>query len=108
MLALGVGWAAVEGLGDGGLGDGAEGGESASSPPSGRPSGAIPKDASLSPGEAVILTMTFALPDECPPPYPVRVDVAAMTEPGGRVFHTELGVLNDLGGSTFRRCREEQ
>jgi len=55
-----------------------------------------------------VVTMTFALQDDCPAPYPVRVALETSTTPGGRTFHTELGVLNDLGDVTFRQCRGEQ
>jgi len=173
VLALGIGWVAVEGSGDAGLGDGAEGGVTPSSsasdvvPPGTPPSigvagppcvetdhrheltvsvgienldtrrvyvrdfePVLPLDGlsvtggslgsescgdveaaqggSLAPGEAVVLTMTFDLPDDCPAPYPVRVDVVTSTEPDGRTFHDELGVLNDLGEVTFRQCGGEQ
>lgn len=177
VVAVGVGWAAIEGLDNGGLGGGAEGGVSASSSSSGQPSDVVPpgtpptigvagppcartdhrreltvsvgienvdtrrvyvqgfrpvlpmgglratggsmgfelcgdvartQDTSLEPGQAIVVTMAFALPDECPAPYPVQVEVMTATEPDGTVFRKQLGVLNDLGGLRFRQCRGEQ
>ncbi len=61
----------------------------------------------LEPGQRVPVSLRFALPAECPAPYPVTVAVELI----GRFetpLHQELTVLPDRGGYDFTTCEHQR
>jgi hypothetical protein len=52
----------------------------------------------------VVATLHFALPDECPKPYPVQVVVTEMRDPNAASISTRYPLLNDLGEVSFASC----
>jgi hypothetical protein len=53
---------------------------------------------------SVVATLHFALPDECPKPYPVQVVVTELPEPAAPTVNTPYTLLADLGEVSFPNC----
>jgi len=52
----------------------------------------------------VVATLHFALPDECPKPYPVQVVVTDLPDPTAPSISTTYPLLADLGEVSFPNC----
>lgn len=52
----------------------------------------------------VVATLHFALPSECPKPYPVLAVVTEMRDPTAPSIDTHYPLLADLGGVSFANC----
>jgi hypothetical protein len=57
----------------------------------------------LAAGGAVLVTLSFALPDTCPAPYPILLRVMLTIDGQRRV--EDLPLLSDLGGVRFDTCK---
>ena len=53
---------------------------------------------------SVVATLHFALPDECPKPYPVQVVVTELPERAAPTINTPYTLLADLGEVSFPNC----
>jgi hypothetical protein len=56
----------------------------------------------VAPGASVVATLHYALPAECPKPYPVLVVVTESR--GGKLISTDYSLLPDLNGVAFAAC----
>ncbi len=52
----------------------------------------------------VVATLHFALPKECPKPYPVQAVVTELPDPNAPSISTRYPLLNDLGEVSFPNC----
>lgn len=58
----------------------------------------------VAPAGWVVATLHFALPDECPSPYPVSVVVSEMRDAAALPIDTHYALLPDLGEVKFTSC----
>jgi hypothetical protein len=58
----------------------------------------------VAPAGWVVATLHFALPDECPKPYPVQVVVTDLPDPTAPSISTTYPLLADLGEVSFPNC----
>jgi hypothetical protein len=58
----------------------------------------------LTAGRSLAVLFTFALPQACPTPFPVRAEVTVSSLDGSRQVTRQIHVLSDLGGIKFDQC----